>query len=88
MNKNAIKKFATEARRELISRVSQRALKYGISDKEVGNPNDDSVGGHLLPFIYQPSESIDDLVTKTIGVSKVDWDSFETSWDFKRSPLV
>lgn len=48
MNKNAIKKFATEARWELISRVSQRALKYGISDKEVGNPNDDSVGGHLL----------------------------------------
>ena len=34
--------------RELISRVSQRALKYGISDKEVGNPNDDSVNGHLL----------------------------------------
>ena len=48
MNKNAIRKFATEARRELISRVSQRALKYGISDKEVGNPNDDSVNGHLL----------------------------------------
>ena len=48
MNKNAIKKFATEARRELLSRVSQRALKYGISEKEVGNPNDDSVGGHLL----------------------------------------
>lgn len=48
MNKNAIKKFATEARRELISRVSQRALKYGISEKETGNPNDDSVNGHLL----------------------------------------
>lgn len=48
MNKNAIKKFATEARRELISRVGQRALRYGISDKEIGNPNDDSVGGHLL----------------------------------------
>ena len=48
MNKNAIKKFATEARRELIARVSQRALKYGISEKEVGNPSDDSVNGHLL----------------------------------------
>ena len=48
MNKNAIKKFATEARRELISRVGQRALKYGISDKEVGNPNDDIVGGHMI----------------------------------------
>ena len=42
----------------------------------------------MLPFIYQPSESIDDLVTKTIGVSKVDWDSFETSWDFQRHPLL
>lgn len=48
MNKNAIKKFATEARRELISRVGQRALKYGISHKEAGNPDDDSVGGYLL----------------------------------------
>ena len=48
MNKNAIKKFATEARRELLSRVGQRALKYGISDKEGGNPNDDSVSGYLL----------------------------------------
>lgn len=48
MNKNAIKKFATEARRELISRVGQRALQYGISDKETGYPNDDSVDGHLL----------------------------------------
>ena len=42
----------------------------------------------MLPFIYQPSESIDDLVAKTIGVSKVDWDSFETSWDFQHHPLL
>ena len=48
IEKNVIKKFAIEARRELLSRVSQRALRYGISDQEVGNTNDDSVGGHLL----------------------------------------
>lgn len=48
MNKNAIKKFATEARRELISRVSKKALQYGISEKETGNPNDDSVNGYVL----------------------------------------
>ena len=48
IEKNVIKKFAIEARRELLSRVSQRALKYGISEKELGNTNDDSVGGHLL----------------------------------------
>lgn len=45
MNKNAIKKFATEARRELISRVSQKASKYGIvpGDKSV-DPSVDSYG--------------------------------------------
>lgn len=45
MNKNAIKKFATEARRELISRVSQKASKYGIvpGDKSV-DPSADSYG--------------------------------------------
>ena len=48
MNKNAIKKFATEARRELIARVRQRALKYGISEKEIGNPEEDTINGHLL----------------------------------------
>lgn len=48
MNKNAIKKFAIEARRELISRVGQRASKYGISDNEIGNPTDEIVNGYLL----------------------------------------
>ena len=48
MNKNAIKKYAIWARRELIERVSQRAMIYGITPKEVGNPDADSVHGHLL----------------------------------------
>lgn len=53
MNKNAIKKFATEARRELISRVSQKASKYGIvpGDKSV-NPSADSYEG----YVFSPTE--------------------------------
>ena len=35
MDKNAIKKFAVWARRELISRVSQRAAWYGITEKDL-----------------------------------------------------
>ena len=31
---------------------------------------------------------IDDLVRSNIDISKHDWDSYETSWDFKRNPLV
>lgn len=53
MNKNAIRKFATEARRELISRVSQKASKYGIvpSDKSV-NPSANSYEG----YVFSPTE--------------------------------
>ena len=48
MDKNAIKKYAVWARRELIERVSQRALIYGISAEDAGDPTADSVNGHLL----------------------------------------
>lgn len=47
MDKNAIKKYAVWARQELISRVSQRALIYGISEGEI-QENVDSIDGRLL----------------------------------------
>ena len=28
------------------------------------------------------------LANKCVSLSKPDWDSYETSWDFKRNPLV
>lgn len=31
---------------------------------------------------------IENLVEQNISISKTDWDTFETSWDFKRHPLV
>ena len=34
MDKNSIKKYAVWARRELIARVVQKALQYGITEKE------------------------------------------------------
>ena len=48
MDKNAIKKYAVWARRELISRVSQKALQYGISEENIGDANADTINGHLL----------------------------------------
>ena len=48
MDKNAIKKYAIWARRELIERVSQRAMIYGITAKDIGDPKAESVNGHLL----------------------------------------
>lgn len=48
MDKNAIKKYAVWARRELISRVSQKALQYGITEKDIVPATATSVNGVVL----------------------------------------
>ena len=50
MDKNAIKKYAVWARRELIARVSQRAALYGITEQEIA-VDGDSINGHVLSSI-------------------------------------
>jgi hypothetical protein len=46
--------------------------------------------GHIssLPITVNSNASIDTLVEQNIAISRADWDSFETSWDFKRHPLI
>ena len=44
-------------------------------------------GLNNLPYI-KASEDVIDICKECISLSKTDWDSFETSWDFKRHPLV
>lgn len=41
-----------------------------------------------LPFIRNENEEINALVRENIQLSKSDWDSFETSWDFEQHPLI
>ena len=43
-----------------------------------------------LPIIFNETYKlhIDELVTENISISKTDWDSFETSWDFKTHPFL
>ena len=48
--------------------------------------------GHIssLPIIIDEDKQarVEEIVTYCIKLAKSDWDSFETSWDFKRHPLV
>lgn len=66
MDKNAIKKYAVWARRELISRVSQKALQYGISEKETVPASAASVNGVVLSAeeIKQRKALIDQINAK------------------------
>lgn len=43
-----------------------------------------------MPIIFRESkrQQIDALVEQNIAISKDDWDSFETSWDFEMHPLL
>ena len=47
-----------------------------------------SVG--IVPYLMDNSvrEEIEDLSSECVDQAKIDWDSFETSWDFQRHPLV
>lgn len=43
-----------------------------------------------LPFGYDELQhnNIEEKTAQNVELSRIDWDSFETSWDFKRHPLV
>ncbi len=43
-----------------------------------------------LPVIFDESkrEKLDSIVNENISISKEEWDSFETSWDFEQHPLI
>ena len=41
-----------------------------------------------IPYVKKHSDAIEDKARACIAISRSDWDSFETSWDFKKHPLL
>ena len=59
MDKNAIKKYATWARREMIDRVRQKAAQYGITDAEIIPADAISIDGNLLsPVVMEQRKAL------------------------------
>ena len=59
MDKNAIKKYATWARREMIDRVRQKAAQYGITDSEIIPADAISIDGVLLhPVVVEQRKAL------------------------------
>lgn len=42
----------------------------------------------ILPKDKRIKIEIEKIVQQNVSISKTDWDSFETSWDFKRHPIL
>lgn len=73
MNKNAIKKYAVWARRELIARVTQKAQQFGVEKDKIVDGNADSIGEHL----FTPSEK----KQRAALIAKVHKDGFEQTME-------
>ena len=41
-----------------------------------------------IAIVEDKRKKIDSSVEQNIHCAKLDWDSYETSWDFKRHPMV
>lgn len=80
--------FDTGEKREYIcALLNSKVFAYVFSEL---NPTLNYQSGDVarFPFIYRPSERIDELAKECVRLSKEDYDSFETSMDFKKNPLI
>ncbi len=41
-----------------------------------------------IPIVYDNEVQVNEFTDKSVLLSKTDWDSFETSWDFQHHPLI
>ena len=66
--------------------------KLAVMYLDVISPTLNYEAGHIMsiPFKYDDSKEneISSCAQNAINIEKDDWDSCETSWDFKRNPLV
>ena len=54
------------------------------------NPTINFLVGDIMsiPYVVSNTDEVDKLAKENISLSKSNYDSFETSWDFKRNPLI
>lgn len=76
-----------EKRRYVIALLNSNVFKFIFSQL---NPTLNFQSGEVakFPVMYKPDNQIDELAHHNVTLSKTEYDCFETSWDFKRHPLV
>ena len=71
----------------IVSLLNSKTSEYFIN---IVAPNLDFNSGTIikLPYTTMKVDRIKGKSAECVTISKDDWDSYETSWDFKRNPLV
>ena len=61
---------------DYLSKIINPTLHFKLGDFE------------KLPYLKCDELRISDMAQENVKISKEDWDSFESSWDFQRHPLI
>lgn len=79
--------FANEHLLEILGYMCSSVADYLV---KIINPTINFSNGVIsrLPITFNLPNNVKNLVDENIRISKKDWDSFETSWDFKIHPFI
>ena len=79
--------FVNEHGRYLLALLNSKVTNSIIA---VLNPTMNIVINDIcsVPVIFADIDNVETISNKNIKLSKEDWNSFETSWDFKKHPLI
>lgn len=80
--------FGTGSKFEYILALLSTKIMRAVID--IVNPTIMLQVGNIknVPVIYDENTGIESIVNTNTTLSRSDWDSFETSWDFKYHPLI
>ena len=84
---SAVTYFIEKKEREILGVLNS---KYFLELSQIINPTINFSNGvfALLPALFTENEKFNKLVQENIDISKEEWDSRETSWDFEKLSLV
>ena len=79
-----------------VDKIDERYLTAYLNSKvayrhlQIINPTLNFQPGNIksLVFLKKRAEEVEPITEKNINLSKSDWDSFETSWDFEEHPFI
>ena len=79
--------FVADKRLYILALLNSKVGQYALN---ILNPTINYQPGDIagVPLCVEEENTIEALVKKCVDISNCDWDSFETSWDFARHPLL
>ena len=80
--------FSLEKNQNYILGCMNSVVAEDIFKKVVSSIHYSAAELGAFPTIIASDKNVDSFVEENVAMAKHDWDSYETSWDFKRNPLV